>query len=262
MKSKRIYEMEHYIHLHKKVSLSELEEKFQISINTVRRDIKELLKKEVIKKVYGGVESIKDGIIQTEDVLIDIEKRHHTKPKEKQNIAKKAATFIRDGDTIYIDSGTTTLGILDYLSQDIKITVVTNSLPVINKAVKFPNVDIILSGNKYLKRTSSFTKLGTYSILERLNVSKAFMAATSVSIDNGVMNATMEEYELKTKVVSKTKEKYLLVDCSKFNKLGFITFAELTEFKTIITDSLDDELMKQFAQLKNITFIETAKEEV
>lgn len=84
IKSKRIYEMEHYIHLHKKVALTELEQEFNISMNTVRRDIKELLKKMLLKKVYGGVESTKQAVVKTEDVLVDIEKRHHTKPEEKE----------------------------------------------------------------------------------------------------------------------------------------------------------------------------------
>ncbi|MBF0714071.1 DeoR/GlpR transcriptional regulator [Gemella sp. GH3] len=257
MKSKRIDEMEEYIHINKKVSLSELEDKFQVSMNTIRRDIKVLLEKDVITKVYGGVESKKDIYLNKDDVLIDIETRNTINKEEKVSIAKEAARYINNGDTIYIDSGTTTSAILNYLDRDISLTIVTNSVSVLNKAIKFPNVEIIISGNAYRKRTNSFVKIGNYSILDRVNVVKAFMAATSVSVANGAMNATLEEYELKSKIITKAREKYLLVDSTKFNKTGFITFAVLTDFKMIITDKLVDGDFKKFLALKNIDLIET-----
>lgn len=80
---------------------------------------------------------------------------------------------------------------------------------MVNKAVNFPNIDIILSGNT--EKNKLLYKIGNILGFRSLECIKAFMAATSVSIENGVMNATMEEYELKIKVVSKTKEKYLLI---------------------------------------------------
>lgn len=257
MKSKRIDEIEEYIHINKKVSLSELEDKFQVSMNTIRRDIKVLLEKDVITKVYGGVESKKSIHLNKNDVLVDIEKRDALNKAEKISIAKEAAKYIKNGDTIYIDSGTTTSAILNYLDNDINLTIVTNSIPVLNTAITFPNVEIIISGNAYRKRTNSFVKIGTYSILDRVNVKKAFMAATSVSVENGAMNATLEEYELKSKIITKASERFLLVDSSKFNKTGFITFAALTDFKMIMTDKLDDDEFKRFLSSKNIELSET-----
>lgn len=260
MKSKRIDDIENYIHAKKKVSLIELEKEFEISMNTVRRDIKTLLKKGEMIKVYGGVESIKNDLtITTENSLVDIEKRNTINILEKQNIAKKAAEFINDGDMIYIDSGTTTAGILDYLNKNINLTIVTNSLSVLNKAVSFPNINVIISGNSYRRRINAFVKLGTYTVLDKINIEKSFMAATSMSKENGVMNATIEEYEIKSKVVEKCRTNYLLIDSSKFNKTGFITYAQLQDFDTIITDEITDINLKQYLQSKYIEVIETKK---
>lgn len=257
MKSRRIEELENYIHLKGKVPLKELEEKFDMSMNTIRRYVKTLLDKGEIIKVYGGVESIKNDLTTHENnMLVDIAHRNILNIEEKRNIAKFAAKFIDDGDMIYIDSGTTTVWILDYLDPNISLTIITNNLSVINKAVSFPNVNIIVSGNSYRRRINSFVKLGNHTILDKINIQKAFMAATSLSKESGVMNATVEEYELKSKVVSKSLKNYLLIDNNKFNKPGFITYAELSDFSTIITNKMTDDNLKNYLCNKNIELIE------
>lgn len=240
MKVKRLDAVEKYIHKKKKVSLKELETKFDLSMNTVRRYVKSLLEKGDIIKVYGGVESIRD--LEETEILVDINNRNILNITHKKNIAKSAAKYIEDGDMIYIDSGTTTAWILDYIDKDINLTIVTNNLDVINKATLLPNVNIILSGNSYRKRINAFVKLGNYTVLDKINIHKSFMAASSVSKESGVMNSTVEEYELKSIVVDKSLVNFLLVDGSKFNNRGFIKYAEIEKFKSIITTKVTEDI--------------------
>lgn len=240
MKVKRLDAVEKYIHKKKKVSLKELETKFDLSMNTVRRYVKSLLEKGDIIKVYGGVESIRD--LEETEILVDINNRNILNITHKKNIAKSAAKYIEDGDMIYIDSGTTTAWILDYIDKDINLTIVTNNLDVINKATLLPNVNIILSGNSYRKRINAFVKLGNHTVLDKINIHKSFMAASSVSKESGVMNSTVEEYELKSIVVDKSLVNFLLVDGSKFNNRGFIKYAEIEKFKSIITTKVTEDI--------------------
>ncbi|MDO4814685.1 MAG: DeoR/GlpR family DNA-binding transcription regulator [Gemella sp.] len=254
MKSKRIDAVEKYIHKKKKVSLKELEKNFDLSMNTVRRYVKTLLDKGNIIKVYGGVESIRD--LDEEEVLVDVNKRNILNITQKKIIAEKAAKYIDDGDRIYIDSGTTTAWILDYVDKNINLTIITNNLDVINKAAKLPNVNIILSGNNYRKRINAFVKLGNHTVLDKINIHKSFMAASSVTKDSGVMNNTVEEYELKSNVISKCLVNYLLVDESKFNNSGFIKYAEVEDFKAIITTAMEDVALKDYLEFKGVEVIE------
>lgn len=254
MKSKRIDAVEKYIHKKKKVSLKELEKNFDLSMNTVRRYVKTLLDKGNIIKVYGGVESIRD--LDEEEVLVDVKNRNILNITQKKIIAEKAAKYIDDGDKIYIDSGTTTAWILDYVDKNINLTIITNNLDVINKAAKLPNVNIILSGNNYRKRINAFVKLGNHTVLDKINIHKSFMAASSVTKDSGVMNNTVEEYELKSNVISKCLVNYLLVDESKFNNRGFIKYAEVEDFKTIITTAMEDVALKDYLEFKGVEVIE------
>jgi DeoR family myo-inositol catabolism operon transcriptional repressor len=130
MKAKRIDLIKEYILENEHVSLKELEDTFNVSMNTIRRDIAQLLEDPRFEKVYGGI-SVK------KNQLISFENRNTENQEVKQAIAETAAQFIQNGDLIYIDSGTTTKYILDYLDKDIQITIITNSLDVILRAEKF-----------------------------------------------------------------------------------------------------------------------------
>ena len=138
MKSIRLEEEEKYIHRKNNVTLEELMKEFDVSLNTIRRDVKELLKKGKIKKVYGGVESLIG--VSEEKYLNNYESRSVNNIFEKKRIAKKASEYINEGDTIFIDSGSTTVSILDNVPMDISLIVVTNSLDVINKISNYKNI--------------------------------------------------------------------------------------------------------------------------
>lgn len=239
MKSIRLEEEEKYIHRENKVTLEELMTEFGVSLNTIRRDIKELLKKGKIKKVYGGVESLID--VSEEKYLNNYESRSVDNIFEKKKIAQKASEYIKEGDTIFIDSGSTTVYILDNVPVDISLIVVTNSLDVINKISNYKNVQIVTPASFYKSKTRSFVEwdIGETNIIDKLNFDKCFMAATSISKEN-VMNASSPEYSIKHKVMARGGEKYLLLDDSKYNTTSFLTYAKVKEFDMIITNSVPD----------------------
>lgn len=237
MKSIRLEEEEKYIHEKKKVTLEELMETFDVSMNTVRRDIKELLKNKNIKKVYGGVESLLH--VSEEKYLNPFTTRSVKNSSAKEKIAKRAAGYIKEGDTIFIDSGSTTVSIIDHVDKNISLIVVTNSLDVINKLTEYPNIELLTPASLYKSKTRSFVEwdMGENSILDRLNIDKAFMAASSVSREN-VMNASTAEYNIKNKVIQRSFKKYLLLDASKYDKTSFLTYSNIREFDKLITDSI------------------------
>lgn len=123
MRSQRIAEIEQYIYANKTVTLDELCEVFQVSKNTIRRDIEEIVQNPDIVKTYGGV-MINN---QTKKLLVSFAERNINHQDVKRKIAEKAASLVEDGDSIFIDSGTTTLYMLEYLKNK-KITLLTNNV--------------------------------------------------------------------------------------------------------------------------------------
>jgi DeoR family transcriptional regulator, myo-inositol catabolism operon repressor len=202
MKEKRLQQIEEYIHLVGTVSLDELCQHFQVSKNTIRRDVDHILEKGTVQKVYGGVTSISHH-------LVPFENRDHTYQTEKAAIGKCAAQFVKEDDIIFIDSGTTTRNIMDFLPQLKNLTILTNSLDVINAAANLDNIALLIVGNHYKQKTKSFVGIDDMKLLDKYNISKAFMAATGVSIANGLTNSDILEYEIKKKVAQKAQELFL-----------------------------------------------------
>ncbi|MBO0422481.1 DeoR/GlpR family DNA-binding transcription regulator [Enterococcus plantarum] len=228
MKLQRIQQIENYIQQQGSISLDELCHVFNVSKNTIRRDINELEKRGTIKKVYGGV-------VYVENNLVSFENRTIYNQTEKEQIGARAASLIKEEDLIYVDSGTTTSQILKHIDPELSFTLLTNNLDIINLAAAMKNVQLILIGNSYKRDTRSFVGIEDETIVTRYNINKAFMAATGVSITSGLTNSDLMEYRIKKMIVERTKDVYLLADSSKFDHSTLLTYSPLESIKGIVT---------------------------
>ncbi|MBY7664356.1 DeoR/GlpR family DNA-binding transcription regulator [Staphylococcus agnetis] len=251
MKAKRIFEIEAYINQQKAVTLEELCVHFDVSLNTIRRDINELTKLNRVKKVYGGVETLDPTLPSA----VDYTDRNIENAASKKAIGRLAAKLIQPHDIIYIDTGTTTIHILDHVDKNLPFTIITNSLDVINKASHFNHVELFIIGEQYKKTTRSFIGLETNVLLKKFNIQKAFMAATGVNINNGLSNSEIEENHIKQIIMSKTAEAYVCVDHSKMNKSTLLTYAPLNAIHTIITNQALPHNLQHYASEHHIDVV-------
>jgi DeoR family myo-inositol catabolism operon transcriptional repressor len=248
MKTHRIKNVEEYILKNESVSLDKLCDVFKVSKNTIRRDIKELLEKGKIKKIYGGVTI-------NQKKLVPFEERNIKNHAEKKATAETASTYINDGDIIFIDSGTTTMWLIDYLKNKNNLTILTNNLGAIVSAAPYPNLNIISLGGTLKRKTNSFVGNSTSLVLKDYNISKAFMAATGISIEKGATNSSTEEYELKKLIVEKSDEIFLLVDSSKFDIISLMTYSPLENLDYIITNKNPSKKYLDFFKKNKINLL-------
>jgi DeoR family myo-inositol catabolism operon transcriptional repressor len=239
--------MEQYIKNNKSVSLDTLCSVFDVSKNTVRRDVNEIVSRTNIKKIYGGV-SIENNIIPP-----PFSERFVINQEVKSLIGKSAATLVDDGDVIYIDSGTTTCHIVDFLQNKKNVTVLTHSLDVINRAVRFPNLEVISLSGILNRKTLSFTGQSTIDALENCNISKTFMAANGITIANGATQSTSIEFAIKKNVVAHSDMIYLMVENKKFGAVSLFTYCKIDEIDAIITEKLpSNEFVDAFSAVGGI----------
>jgi DeoR family myo-inositol catabolism operon transcriptional repressor len=249
MKSRRIDKIERYIQINDSATIEELTKEFKVSINTIRRDINELVSKNSnIEKVYGGIR-IKS------DTLLSFASRDRSNHEGKEKIAQKAAALIEVDDVIFIDSGTTTSPIMKYLERDIHCTIITNSLNIIDQVSTFPNIKLFLVGSLFRQKTRSFVGINDQIILGGLNINKAFLAATGLSIKNGVTNSDQSEFWMKKEVISESEKNIVLVDYTKFDRSTLLTYANLEELDVVITDNMPQETYISYFKDKNIELI-------
>ena len=234
-KNERIYLMEQYISSRDFVSIPELVEHFHVSVNTVRRDLNLLQEAGKIDKVYGGAKRAENSDSFSE-LLRAYSERNVTNTAEKYRIAGRAAQYICEGDVIFIDTGTSTVPLLQHIGDLHHLTIITNSVYVLYSAIELSSFTVIGLPGILKHKTASLVGEQCLEMIDTYNIDKAFMACSALSLQSGVSNSSMEEYSIKKRVLERSLTHYLLADSSKFDKSSLLTFAELTDFDYIITD--------------------------
>lgn len=250
MRTIRLEQLEAYILEQKNVSLDTLCQTFDVSMNTIRRDLGELIKRGTIKKVYGGV----TAVTETANPLVSYEVRNTCLSAEKDLICRQAAAFVEAGDVLYLDTGTTCLNLVDYLSE-MPCTILTNSLQVCLKAASYPSLRLISLPGELKRETLSFVGEEVLSYLKIYNIQKAFMTATGLSLENGLTNASPEEYRIKHAVMNASKKHYILLDHSKFDQASLMTYSSFDKVDCLITDKRPGDHYVRYCQANNTTLV-------
>jgi DeoR family transcriptional regulator, myo-inositol catabolism operon repressor len=247
IKEKRIKEIKEYVNEHQSASLDELVSVFNVSKNTIRRDVQELVERGEFKKVYGGVSVVHKKLESFQD-------RKVRNQEAKVLVAKKASSYVEDGDVIFIDSGTTTIEMFDFLKGK-NLTIFTNSIDFIMRALPYENLNVIAIGGILDRKTNSFTNPQNMNLLKDYNIKKAFMASTGISLSNGVTNASPLESELKKAVVNRSADVYLIADHDKFDKYGLMTYCSLNDIDYLVTDKKPNDMYIEYAGKNGIELI-------
>ncbi len=230
MRSYRLNELEAYILAKRTVSIDEVCSTFNVSKNTVRRDLAELEKRGNVSRVYGGVTVTNAG------ALAPFEEREAQNKTGKEEIGELAAGFVENGDTIFVDSGTTTVELIPNLVKLKDVTVITHSMLVLSLATKYPNLTVVAIGGQYNPSTASFFASETMTEIERFFIRKAFISSTGLTIEAGLTNHTYQEMMVKNKIMERSNKLLLMVDSSKIGKNASRSVCPMSVLDVFITD--------------------------
>ncbi|MEK4235243.1 DeoR/GlpR family DNA-binding transcription regulator [Paenibacillus sp. NPDC058367] len=229
--------------------LPELAEELNISIDTLRRDINLLDKQGKIKKIYGGIK-----LVESEFAESPMDARMVGHLEEKKMIAQKCSEYINDGDCIYLDSGSTTYQIAKYIKNKKNLTVITNSIPVVNELMNSA-VELIIIGGKVRLNEQSVIAYDYLFNFSELNILKAFICASGITLEKGISDYNLEEAQTRKKIIDLSKEVYVAADHTKFGKDVTIGIASLDKIGYIITDRNIDRSFQQKFKTKRTSLI-------
>ena len=230
-----------YIRHNSSASVTNLSLTFNVSESTVRRDLKELEDSRQIKRTHGGA-----ILMQNVSFEPTFGEKQNEFSAEKRAIAKKAATFISDGDTILLDSGTTTYEMIKELYNYTNLTVVTNSINFMQDLDTVPGIDAMLLGGKLRRET--FALVGPFAerSLSMIRIDKAFIATNGLDIEEGIITTpNLTEAGIKRMMIKNSKETFLLTDHSKIGKINFAKVADIKEIDTCIIDQQVPDIFHQ-----------------
>jgi DeoR family galactitol utilization operon repressor len=210
------------------ISVADLSRDLAVSEVTIRSDLKVLEKKGFLSRVHGGaVPSIHPHILERQNLMLE----------EKQNIARAAASLIRDGDTIMIEAGTTPALVCRYLGGRREIQVITNSVLAFNAAKNNPGLKITLCGGEFRSSTESFVGPIAAETIRRFNVRFAFVGTDGFSAGLGITTHLLEGGEIIKLMRERARQTIVLTDSSKYGRSGPVTFLPLSGVNGIITDA-------------------------
>lgn len=166
----------------------------------------------------------------------------------KAAICARAAEMIEDGDTIFIDRGTTMPHLVKRIPRGLNITVVCYALNIATPLANSANVNLIMLGGHYNSSSASFAVQDGPATLSRIGINKAFISASGVHAEKGVNCSNFHEVAVKQAVLRMALERCLVVDGGKFGRVRPAPFAEIGAFDTLITNQSDqaDEMQANF----------------
>ncbi len=223
-----------------RLSVTEIVEQFSISEATARRDLESLASQGKAQRVHGGVIAVEEAPPE-----LPILQREGEQADEKSLIGYAAAELIGNGETVFLGSGTTVLETAKHLRERKNLTVITNSLPVLNALAGVKEITVISLGGMLRESELSFIGHITEQALAEVRVDKVVMGTRGLSLEHGLTNDYLQETLTDRAILKIGREVIIVADHSKVNRISTALLAPLKSMHTFVTDSKAD---KKFIQ--------------
>ena len=240
LKEERWQTIMNEVALHNRVLLTDIAEKLDVSIDTVRRDVKELDAEKKLRKVHGGAISLGYANITPQNV-------NTYALKEKTRIAEKAVSLIRESSVLFIDGGTTCLELARLIPAELQLTCFTVSLPVAAQLLSKPNVRVIFVGGELDPEAQITVGANAVHNLAGIKVDYGFIGTGYVDALHGLTEFDWDIVQVKKAIVEASKKTVLLCISEKLNSQHRYKTCDISAINTLITE-LDPEnnLLNQF----------------
>lgn len=215
----------------KKVLVAELSKEFNVSEETIRRDLDKLEKDGMLTRTHGGA-------ILNENTNLDLPyiTRNTLNKKSKLSIAKKVSSIVPENASIMCDASSTVFETINYLQNKNKnLTVITNSIDILYTFIS-TEMQLISTGGTLRKRSQSMIGKTAEKSLENYNADYGIFSCRSLSIENGVMDSNEEEATIKSVMSERVEEIILVVDATKFDTNAFINVFPINKISYLVTD--------------------------
>lgn len=223
------------IHADKRVIVSELSREYDVSEETIRRDLDRLEEDGHVIKSYGGA-----VINEKSSIDLPFNVRWKANPEGKQKIAELVSEEIEDGDHIMLDASTTAVFIAKNIKHKRHLTVITNAIEILLELADVQGWDIIVPGG--LLKPNSMSLIGKKALdgIDSYHVDKVFFSCKGIDLKNGITDGNVETGGVKQSMIAAADKIYLAVDSSKFGRTAFSKICGLGSVDYIVTDKRPD----------------------
>lgn len=232
----------------KKVVVSELSELYDVSEETIRRDLDKLEKEGIASKTYGGA-----VLVENNNADMPFSVRQKRNMQGKQIIAGIIQELIQDGDHIIVDPSTTAVSIVNALKGKKELTIVTNSIEVLMELSDVSGWDVISTGGTL--KENYFALVGPKALegIHSFNADKVILSCKGIDMVKGITDANEMFSQVKKAMLHSAKQKILAVDYTKFEEVAFSKICDVTDLDMVVTDVKPSEAWMEYFKDKGIT---------
>jgi len=234
----------------RRLSVAEIVAQFAISEATARRDLESLASQGKAERVHGGVIAVEQAPPE-----LPILEREGEQTDEKTRIGLSAANLVADKETVFLGSGTTVLEVARNLRNRKNLTVITNSLPVLNALAGAEGITVISLGGMLRDSEMSFIGHITEQALSEVRADKVIIGTRGVSLEHGLTNDYLQETLTDRAIMKIGREVIVVADHTKVNRVSTALLAPLDSMQTFVTDSKADKKFIQALKRKEINVV-------
>lgn len=226
--------------------VQQLSKIFKVSEVTIRQDLETLEEMGYVQREHGGA-FLKDvGTFAKTGMLFN---QHHM--EEKQEIARKAVALVNEGDSIILDSGSTTTELAKLLLNFKTLNVITNGLNIATILGENPGINLMVSGGEFKAPTLSLTGDMAAATFKNIHVDKLFLATAGISSDMQLTYPSLSDLAVKSAMIRAASQVYLLADSSKLGNSSFASLGRISLIDALITDSkISAEALAHLKEMK------------
>jgi len=217
----------------RRATVAELADRFKTSLVTIRGDLAALAADGALVRTRGGALPLR------EDEEMPLNVKETLNPEQKQRIAVEAARLIRDGETILLDSGTTTFAIARQI-RDLPLTginVITNALNIATALASVPHVNLIMPGGQLRQQSFSLSGPIAVNALSGLNADRLFLGVDSLDPEIGLMTPWLQEAQFNAQMIRIARQVVAVADSSKLMRRNLSVIASVDQLDMLITDT-------------------------
>ncbi len=233
-----------------KVIVADLSREFDVTEETIRRDLEKLDNDGLAKKTYGGA-VVNEKL--NNDLPFNVRKR--TNIAEKQLIAEKIAPLIHDGDYIMLDASSTAIYVTECIKDLKNITLITNSVEILLELADKPDWKILSTGGALKRGGLSLVGTSAERMIRGFHVDLAVCSCKGIDINKGITDSNEKDSEIKQAIFAAADKKVLAVDSTKFDRISFVRVCDIGDVDAIVTDAQPADRWIEHCKEKNVQLI-------
>ncbi|MFE5323243.1 DeoR/GlpR family DNA-binding transcription regulator [Paenibacillus sp. NPDC056579] len=229
--------------LNDSVKVTELVQVLNVSIDTVRRDLEAMENKKVLKRVHGGAILAADPGDRNAFTYREIKNK-----EKKTELASLVCEYVSEGQAIALNAGTTNLEVAKKLAENFeRLTIITNGIRILDFFSSKPNFTVIVPGGIFDHQEYALYGKKCEVEIAGYNIDQAFISINAISVDKGLTDFRLHEIDIIKAMLGNARQKIVVADSSKFEKVSYMNVSPLSQIDMIITDStINEDIVKMY----------------